>query len=87
VIDFGTKHLVHHFKDAHQGKKEHEGKIIVLIEGKNAIGIITSLTVSKNDKYLISAATDKSIKIFDLQTMLQLHHFKDICPCRFIHYN
>ena len=35
------------------------------------------MALTNNNKYIISGSSDKSIKIFDLHTKLQLHQFVD----------
>jgi len=35
------------------------------------------MTVTSDDKYVISGSTDRSIKVFDLQTKQQVHHFEN----------
>jgi len=41
------------------------------------LGVIASMTVTSDDKYVISASFDQSIKVFDLQTKQQVHHFEN----------
>jgi len=38
---------------------------------------ITSVAVTSDSKYIISGSYDKSIKVFDLQTKQQVHHFEN----------
>ena len=36
------------------------------------------MAISNNDKFVVSASVDKSLKVFDLEAELQIHHFADI---------
>ena len=36
------------------------------------------MVISNDSKIIISASSDKSVKMFDLQAQLQLHHFENI---------
>jgi len=35
------------------------------------------VAITPNNKFVISASKDKSIKVFDLETKEEVHHFKD----------
>jgi WD40 repeat protein len=39
---------------------------------------VTSLVVTSDNRFVISASYDKSLKIFDLHTKQQVHHFENI---------
>ena len=41
------------------------------------IGAVLSVAVSSDNRFIVSGSSDKSIKVFDLQTKQQLHHFAD----------
>ena len=41
------------------------------------IDTVWSVAVSSNNRFIVSGSEDKSIKVFDLQTKQQLHHFAD----------
>jgi len=43
----------------------------------NELGSITSVAVTSDNRYVISGSEDKSIKVFDLQTKQQVHHFEN----------
>ncbi len=40
--------------------------------------MISSVAVTPDGKFIVSASYDKSIKLFDLTTKKQVHHFKDV---------
>jgi len=42
------------------------------------LGTIASVTVTPDNKYIISGSYDKSIKVFDIQTKQQVHHFENV---------
>ncbi len=39
--------------------------------------MITSVAVTCDNRYIISGSSDKSFKVFDLQTKQQVHHFEN----------
>ena len=41
------------------------------------IGYVRSVAVSSDNRFIVSGSDDKSIKVFDLQTKQQMHHFAD----------
>ncbi len=41
------------------------------------IGAIYSMTISSDGKYMATGSEDCSVKIFDLETKKELHHFPD----------
>jgi len=43
-----------------------------------SIGAVLSLATSLDGKYLVSGSEDKSIKIFDIETKQEVHHFSEI---------
>lgn len=40
--------------------------------------LVSSLTVSSDNRFIISGSHDKSIKIFEVETKKQIQHFKDV---------
>jgi len=40
-------------------------------------GIIQSVAVTSDSKFIISGSSDKSIKVFDILTKQEVHHFQD----------
>jgi len=40
--------------------------------------MISDIAVTPDGKFIVSASYDKSIKLFDLATKKQVHHFKDV---------
>ena len=74
IFDLKTKQLVHWFKDAHNGLFR---KGFFFLTFQDAI---TSLAVSTYNgcSIIVSASSDKSIKVFDLQTRQQIHHFRKV---------
>ena len=75
VFNLQTKQQLHHFADAHQGT------IILLFllpcHSSSFIGGVNSVAMSSDNRFIVSGSDDKSIKVFDLQTNQQLHHFAD----------
>ena len=65
-------------------------KSISVIHEKNfeinliVIAKIVSLVVSKDNRLLVSSSSDKSIKIYDIKTRKELHHWVDIQNCKFL---
>jgi len=43
----------------------------------NHLDGVTSVAVTSDNRYVISGSWDKSIKVFDLQTKQQVHHFEN----------
>lgn len=39
--------------------------------------VISSVVISKDNKFLVSSSWDKSIKVFDFDTKHEIYHFKD----------
>ena len=70
IFDLGTKQLVHHFENAHESREIYVDYKFTFLDW------INSLTVTSDNRYLISGSGDKSIKVFDLQTKQQVHHFE-----------
>ena len=42
------------------------------------LGQINSVAVGTNGKYIVSACKDHSIKLFDLETLQEVHHFNHV---------
>jgi len=38
---------------------------------------IVSLAVTSDNRYIVSGSSDKLIKVFDLQTNQEVHHFRE----------
>jgi len=72
IHDIQTKQQVHKFEDAHSGNFL---RFLFLISSN--VETINSVVITSDDKFVISASSDKSIKIFDLNTKQQVHNFKD----------
>ncbi len=45
--------------------------------------LVSSLTVSSDNRFIISGSHDKSIKIFEVETKKQIQHFKDVQDSNF----
>ncbi len=79
IFDFNTKQQIHHFENVPQGKcllfQDH---ILFCLD------VIRTVAVTHDNKYIISCSQDKSIKVFDLHTKQQTHHFENIYPCKFL---
>ena len=73
LFDIRTKQLIHWFKNAHNGIFFIKREVLVEI-----IDFIESVVISKDCKLIVSASRDRSIKIFDIKTKQQIHHFQDI---------
>lgn len=44
----------------------------------NLLDSIRAVAISKDNKYAASGASDCSVKLYDLITMQELHHFSEI---------
>jgi len=44
------------------------------------IGNLSKVLVTPDGKFIVSCGDDKVVKIFDLQTKLELSNFRDIAP-------
>ncbi len=68
VFDLSTQEEVYTFVNAHEGK------------GGSCLHItaIKSVAVTSDSKYLISGSNDRSIKIFELSTKQEIHHFENV---------
>lgn len=73
VFDMHTRQQLHHFQKAHVGTIFLTISTLTL----NLIDCIASLVISADSKFIVSASQDKSIKVFDMHTKQQLHHFQD----------
>jgi len=71
VFDLQTRQQVHHFENAHKGMENYIDYKFILL------GKITSVAITSDDKYVICGSTDESIKVFDLRTKQQVHHFEN----------
>ena len=74
LFDMHTKRQLHHFSCAHSG-------IISLslfcMQFNFLIDTITSVAISTDGRFIVSGSEDNSIKVFDMHTKQQLHHFSD----------
>ena len=79
VFDLQNKKQFFHYPDAHNGKAAESSYL-------NPLGKITSVAVTSDNKFIISASDDKSIKVFDLQTPKEkeVYHFEDAHECKFV---
>ena len=71
VFDMYTKQQLHHFLDAHSST------IYISLFCHILIGTVTSVAISADGRFIVSGSYDKSIKVFDMHTKEQLHHFSD----------
>ena len=62
VFDLQTKQLVRHFENAHKGMEIYIDYKFIFLDW------ISSVTVTSDNRYIISGSWDKSIKMFDLYT-------------------
>jgi len=46
-------------------------------QNSHYLGEIESVAVTSDSKFLISGSQDRSIKVFDLDTKKQVHHFQN----------
>ena len=74
IFDFHSKELVHRFEKAHESKFH-------LSQGISSdLDWFSTLTVTPDSKLIVSAGLSnpkKDIKLFDIQTKQQVHHFQD----------
>ncbi len=75
VFDLVNKKELHHFVDAHDGNQNLTN--LSYLSYLFQIGEIFSIAISPDNKFVVSGSGDKSIKIFDLETNKQIHHFAD----------
>jgi len=52
----------------------------------SSLDVISSVAISNDDKYIISGSWDHTIKIFDLETKQEVHHFKNAHEGNFLFY-
>ena len=71
IFNLQSKQQLHHFVDAHTGNYALSICLFTYIDG------IMSVTVSKDSKLIVSGSADKSIKVFDIHSKQQVHHFVD----------
>ena len=71
VFDMHTKQQLYHFSDAHSST------IYISLFCHFIIGTVTSVAISADGRFIVSGSYDKSIKVFDMHTKEQLHHFSD----------
>ena len=74
VFDLVTNQEVHCFSNVH----ESEPPPYCIFPNLFLLGEIISLVVTSDSKYIISGSSDRSIKIFDLTTKKEVHHFRDV---------
>jgi len=72
IHDLQTKQQVHFFEDVHSGN------FLRFVLISHNVGAVNSVLVTSDNKLLISGCDDQSIKIHDLETKQQVHHFKDV---------
>jgi len=70
VFDLSTKQQVHRLQKAHEGQ-------FIVSTFLNLLAGILSVALTPDNKYIVSASYDKSIKVFDLQTKQLVHHFRN----------
>ncbi len=70
ITDLKTYQTLHHFEKIHAGISD--GKHYL-----NSVGLINSIALTPDDKYLITGSDDQSIAIFDLETKQEVHRFED----------
>jgi len=79
-FDIQTKQQVHHIQIAHQGFLPLFSSLFT----NCSLDWISSLTVTSDNRYLISGSNDKSIKIFDLQTKQEIYNLQNVFQDRVI---
>ena len=72
MFDVVTKQLIFEYENAHSGKAIATLSIVVTL----FLDHITSIVISTNDKWIVSASKDKSIKVYSLRRKQQMHHFQ-----------
>lgn len=73
IFDVEGRKQLHHFKDAHKSDSSRQ----TLHLTTSSTGRICTIAVSQNGLFLASGSQDKSIKVFDLTTKKEIHHFVD----------
>ena len=71
VFDIHTKEQLHHFSDVHSGTISSFVRTLTHF----LIDSITSVAIPADGRVIVSGSRDKSIKVFNMQTKEQLHHF------------
>ena len=79
VFDLQTKQQLHHFARAHTSTIILSFFLSFLLPRHSSSFIegVTSVAVSSDNRFIVSGSYDNTIKVFDLQTKQQLHHFAD----------
>lgn len=72
MFDMITKKQVHHFKEAHEGKR------FFLYFVWHFLDEITCVIVSRDNRYIISGSDDNTIKVFDMSTKTEVHHITEV---------
>jgi len=73
IFDFHTNEQVHHFQNAHESTFLCR-KSFTKSNDKDSIN---RLTITPDDKYIVSGSRDGSIKVFDFEARREVHHFQE----------
>ena len=71
IFDIETGEVVHRFANIHKGN--FLGNIL-FDSRKNFLEPVTTLAMSLDGKYLVSGSQDCSVRVFDFETRMSLHH-------------
>ncbi len=76
IFDFHTREQVHHFQNVHESTFISQQYLIFQDS-------INRLTVTPDNKYIISGSRDGSIKVFDFEARREVHHFQEAHESKF----
>ena len=72
IFDMHTREELHHFSGVHSGTL-----YVFCMHTHFLTDWIRSVALSADGKFIVSGSDDKSIKMFDVHTKQQLHHFSE----------
>ena len=67
-----------HYRDIDIGERDIEYEV------KDHVGFITNMEVSSDEKFIVTSAADKSVKVFDLEEKKIVYAQFFVCDCKWI---
>ena len=74
IFNMDIKQQLYHFSDTHSGTIYLS---LVYMHTHFLIDTITSVAIPADGRFIVSGSADNSIKVLDMHTKEQLHHFSD----------
>ena len=80
IVEVDKKKIYHRFSDAHDGKKKKTSSIRFVITPSYFLNLdwIQAITLTHDNKYILSASTDKTIRIFDIFQKVRIHTYQNL---------